>query len=54
MCVMCVVCVVYTDFPFVANSDVADELRIVPTLPTIPTSKSGYLSMRSIIRTFVS
>ena len=31
MCVMCVVCVVYTDFPFVANSDVADELRIVPT-----------------------
>ena len=29
MCVICVVCVVHTEFPFVANSNVADELRIV-------------------------
>ena len=31
MCVMCVVCVVHTDFPFVANSSVSDNLRIVRT-----------------------
>ena len=31
MCVMCVVCVMHTEFPFVANSNVADDLRIVRT-----------------------
>ena len=52
MCVICVVCVVHTEFPFVANSNVADELRIVPIFSDLSTVLGDLFKFCSSIISF--